>query len=257
MDTQILDSDIVTEKWFLRRSGEVSGPYPSVRIRHDLLEGQIGMEDEVSRDQTHWQRVAAVPEVVPHALRVDPDEEEAVLSAQRWREQRKAYLTILLAVGLFGLALAITILLDESVQEPVAACDLPPSPGVQWQHCVMKGLQAPGADLRGAGMSSANLSVAHLAGADLRKADLRFINLSGANLALARLQQADLTGADLRGADLSEANLSGADLAFADLTGARLEGALFNGAQLRNTIWRDGRHCAEASVGSCLDTGPR
>lgn len=254
---QILDTDIVTEKWFLRRSGEVSGPYPSVRIRHDLLDGQVTMEDEVSHDQIHWQCVAEVTEVVPHAMRADPDEEAATLGAQRWREQRKAFLTILLAVGLFGLALAITVLLDETVPVQMAACDAPPGPGVQWQHCLLMGLDAPGVNLHGANLASANLRAAQLSGADLQQADLRFINLSGANLALAQLQGADLTGADLRAANLSGVNLSGADLSFTDLTGAYIEGASFDGAKLGETIWIDGRHCAGSSVGVCADAGVR
>lgn len=257
MNTEILDADGSADSWFVRRGGEVEGPFPSGRIRHDLLEGQVAMEDEVSRDQQHWQRVAEVPAVVPHAFRVDPGEEEAALSAQRWREQRKAYLTIMLAVGLFGLALAITVLLDQTVPQPAATCDTPAGPGVQWQHCLMKGMQVPAADLRGANLSSADLSGGNLAGANLRKADLRFVNLGGASLALSRLQLADLTGADLRGADLSSADLSGADLSYADLTGAHLEGALFNDAQLNGAIWTDGRHCAEGSVGRCVGAGNR
>lgn len=251
MSAQFHDVASVAGEWFVRRSGEVTGPFASGRIRQDLLEGEISLEDEVSHDQVHWQVVAQVTEVVPRALRVDPASEESLLRAQRRQEQRKAYLTILLAIGLFGLALAITMLLDQTVPVEEADCGSAPAPGVQWPHCQLQGLEAAGAQLQRSNLASANLAGSNLAGTDLRQASLRFSNLGNASLVQAQLQQADLTGADLRNADLSQAVLEGADLSYADLSGARLDGARFEGARLGDAIWTDGRHCAPDSIGSC------
>lgn len=247
----VLEAEQIADHWFIRRGGQVRGPFPSGRIRRYLLEGHVTLEDEVSQDKKDWRLVSRVPEVVPRQFRYDDSEDEAAFEDQEKRDQRKAMLTMVLAVVLFGLALATTLWLGDPGQNGAAACDAAAAPGVRWQNCHKEGLVAPSAKLSGAHMANARLMRARLAGAELAQADMRFVDLTQADLAYAKLQQADLTGGNLRGVDLSNADLRGADLSFVDLSEARLGGALFDGARLRGAIWTDGRRCAESSVGAC------
>ena len=60
-----------------------------------------------------------------------------------------------------------------------------------------------------------------------------------------------LANANLAGANLAGANLRGAILDNANLAGANLEGADFADASMDQTIWSDGKVCADTSYGSC------
>ena len=253
MTTQVLEQEQSADQWFIRRGAQVRGPFASGRIRRFLLEGQLNLEDEVSRDKVTWSRITQVPEVVPRQFRYDDDEaeNEAAFAAQEKQDRLKAIITMVLAVAFFALALALTLLLGDGERDGLADCEAVPAPGVSWQNCRKEGLVAPSAEMPGAHLSNARLVQARLAGVNLGNADMRFIDLTQADLAFAKLQQVDLTGANLRGTDLSNADLNGADLSFADLSDARLEGAVLTGARLRGAIWVDGRRCAEKSVGSC------
>lgn len=155
--------------------------------------------------------------------------------------------------------------------EEVADCNALPQPWINWNNCLMEGVQLAAADLRGARMRNTNLVGADLRGAQLGGADLAYSNLvgakfSGTHLAQvamvgANLRDADLAGADLRGAnlayiilqdaDLRETDFTNADLTNADLKGAMLKSTLFVGSNLSQAIWTDGRMCAIGSVGTC------
>lgn len=251
MTTQVLEQEHGADQWFIRRGAQVRGPFASGRIRRFLLEGQLTLEDEVSRDKVNWALITRVPEVVPRQFRYDDSGDEAAREAQEKQDRFKATVTMLLAVAFFVLALALTLLLGDGSREGAADCDAEPAPGVYWQNCRKEGLVAPAAQMGGAHLSNARLMMARLAGVDLRQADMRFVDLTQSDLAYAKLQGVDLTGSNLRGTDLSNADLSGADLSFADLSDAKLEGAVLDGARLRGAIWMDGRRCAETSVGGC------
>jgi hypothetical protein len=155
--------------------------------------------------------------------------------------------------------------------EEIADCNALPQPWVNWNNCLMEGVQLAAADLRGARLRNTSLVGADLRGAQLGGADLAYSNLvgvkfSGTHLAQvtmvgANLRNADLAGAELQGAnlayiilqsaDLREADFTGADLTSADLKGAMLKSALFAGANLSQAIWVDGRVCAVGSMGTC------
>lgn len=255
MTTEVLEEGHGSDQWFIRRGAQVRGPFGSGRIRHFLIEGQLSLEDEVSRDKRNWSLIARVPEVVPRQFRCDDSEDEAAIAAEEKRGRIKATITMVVAVSFFAVALGLTIWLGDGGGDGAADCEAVPAPGVHWQNCRKEGLVAPAADMQDAHLSNARLMMARLAGVDLRRADMRFVDLTQADLAFAKLQGVDLTGASLRGADLSNANLSGADLSFADLTDVRLDGSRLDGARLRGAIWLDGRRCAETSLGVCA-AGP-
>lgn len=223
------------------------GPFTSGAIRHLLLQGEALLTDEVSRDGTTWQRVAAVPEVVPPGLRTgapEPGIEPAATSLPRFSI---ALLVVMMASAIgFGLWWGS----DDLAGEP--ACHAAPAPGVDWHTCDLHALKAPSADLRGANLQNANLVGAILPGADLSGARIDYASLHQADLGYAVLRNAVLRGADLREVDFSNADLEGADLSFADLTGARIDGVTLIAARLGNALWVDRRNCAPDSIGTCL-----
>lgn len=144
----------------------------------------------------------------------------------------------------------------------LAACTDPPAPGVNWQRCILDGLELKGVDLNGARLRDGSFFRSELSGSDLSgtnafrakfvNAKLRETRLDGANLAEADFTKADLRGASMKGADLRRARFFRADLRGADLTGARLKGADLTRADLSGARWIDGqRICAEGSQGRC------
>ncbi len=144
----------------------------------------------------------------------------------------------------------------------LAACTDPPGPEVNWQRCILDGLNLEGVDLSGARLRDGSFFRSELSGSDLSGANafrakfvnakLRETNFDGAKLSEVDFTKADLRGASFRDADLRRARFFRADLRGADFTGARLKGADLTRADLSGTIWIDGeRVCAEGSQGRC------
>ncbi len=134
---------------------------------------------------------------------------------------------------------------------PVANCEAPAAPNVNWSHCRMAGLQKLNQNFTAAIMESSDLSGANLYASNLQGAKLSYADLGGAHLRLVDFSQASLKGASLRNADLSQAIFNQADLSYADLTGATIEQADFSQAKLDHAIWIDGRECQTGSLGQC------
>lgn len=164
-----------------------------------------------------------------------------------------------------GLALACAVagaVFATGIGGALAACTDPPAPQVNWQRCVLDGLEFQKVDLTGARLRDASFFRADLSKANLTEiggyrtkfvnAVLRDARLDGAELSAADFTKADLTGATLTEADLRRVRFFGAILRGADLTGARLTGADFTRANLSGATWVDGnRVCAEGSIGRC------
>ncbi len=143
-----------------------------------------------------------------------------------------------------------------------AACTDPPAPKVNWQRCILDGLELEGVDLSGARLRDGSFFRSELNGSDLSGANAfraKFVNaklretrFDGAKLSEADFTKADLRGASFKDADLRRARFFRADLRGSDLTGARLKGADLTRADLSGTIWIDGKRiCAEGSRGRC------
>ena len=143
-----------------------------------------------------------------------------------------------------------------------AACTDPPEPGVNWQRCILDGLDLRNVALTGARLRDGSFFRTDLSGSDLSRisafrakfvnAILRKTKFDGAKLSESDFTKADLTGASLVGADLRRVKLFHAILRGADLTGARLRGADLTEADFSGARWTNGqRICAEGSLGRC------
>jgi hypothetical protein len=238
--------------WFVRRGGQVKGPFPSGKLRRLLDDGILQPEDEVSDDRKAWRPVTSVPEVLPLRFRHALGDEAAGIAAERRTDRRKALVALVVVAVVIGTAVTAALRFRSPVAQTAAGCVATPGPGANLARCALDGLSAPGGDLTGAILNNASLAGARLDRARLGGADLRYANLAAAKLGYARLAGAKLVGGNLRAADLAYADLKGADLSHADLTGATLGGAELGGARLDSAIWVDGRRCARESVGGCV-----
>jgi hypothetical protein len=273
------ERELQSTTWYVRRSGQVRGPFPAREIRRLVTLGRILSTDELSRDARRWQPLASLADLLPSLpapaapLPQGPAGPDAAASpgrpAQPLREPggRPSQLRLLeelrhraqparSAWAALALILVLAFAAGVWLRPPPGAegprCGARPTPGVNWSNCRMDGLSAPGQDLGGAIAPNAGLRAANLMGTRLEGADLAYADLAGSNLSYARLSGARLTGANLQGADLVYADLRGADLSFADLTRAQIGGAILTDARLANARWPDGRECAPGSVGGCL-----
>lgn len=228
-------------EWFIRRGSAVRGPFSSARVRHFVLEGKLGLDDEVSADRSDWRRLGSVAEVVPLQMRAHDPAIDAVDDESKGRggAMRTILIVSLLVIGFT----VVVYLVGESGDVPVVDCTLDPRPGAAFDGCRLNGIDWRSAELAGATLANAVLADAVLSEADLSNADMRYVDLSGADLSYVRIDGANLKGANLQLADLTNADFRRADLSFADLSRSRIGGARFDGAALNGAIWIDGRRC--------------
>ncbi|MES9968833.1 MAG: pentapeptide repeat-containing protein [Candidatus Thiodiazotropha sp.] len=248
------------QSWFVKHDDMVVGPLTSARIRHLLLDGELGLSDQISPDRQSWQAISRMPSVIPLQLRAaegDADAQAKVAARERadardhQQERRFPLLSLTIALLLIGGAVLYSLRygMPEAIDE--SACNAPPAPGVNWRNCLIQDLDAGAASLAGANLNSAVLRRAKLSTTDLSNADLRYANLSHGDLRHAQLQGAAMVGVNLQYADLRGADLSNADLRFADLTNSRIDDARLHNAKLGSALWLDGRSCGEGSIGKC------
>ena len=77
--------------WFIRRRGEVIGPYPGGLVSRYILLGRVQETDEVSSDGREWLLVSDVPELIPEILKGDTSDpliQERLQAARRWADER-------------------------------------------------------------------------------------------------------------------------------------------------------------------------
>ena len=282
----------IAASWFVRRRGEVKGPFETAQVARFLADGKLKASDYLSLDKRDWRHPADWPafarqvdllvrqrnenrERAPAPLSSEHDQARHRLVGERRRRRaaspdsasdpspripkpRGASLAPAL-IGVLVLAMAaVAWWLSRGVGSDgqvlsTADCRGAPAPGVEWSYCRAAGRDLRGADLRGARLRNALLADAVLASAELTGADLSYADLAGSDLSGANLGAAVLKGVSLRAARLAGAALGEADLRYANLTGADLEGASLAGADLSQATWVDGRVCAEGSIGACLD----
>lgn len=250
--------------WFLQVEGVLQGPYPSARVRHLLLEGEVSPQDGISPDRKSWRKIQEVAEVVPLKMRAQLGDRsaQAMMHARRITDEQSGagraqgfpLVSLLVAMLIVSGIIAGSIWLGLPEQPDEPDCQAPAGPGVNWRNCILIGLDTGAASLAGANLNSAVLRKAKLTATHLAGADLSYADLVGADLSYARLNDAVMVGANLQTAKLVEADLTGADLRFADLTGSRLDGASLRGVRLGGAIWTDGLVCTSESVGRCIPT---
>ena len=277
------------QTWYIRRNGQIKGPFPGGQISQYLVLGRVQATDEVSLDKENWRMIRTVPELVPDVLRADPEDEmagERLRAARRWADERRPdegeswggsnrreqlgdhnrltggnadkqgrpglkFVQLMAVLGVVLLGLYLAIELPSSSVVSVAECDAPAKPGVNWSYCRMSGVQLLKVDLTGAMLNSVILNGARVTGSNLSEADLSYADLSNARLSFVNLSKASLKGANLRYADLRNADLTRVDLSYADLSQAMIQEAGFDMARFDHAIWVDGSKCAPGSIGKC------
>ena len=256
--------------WFMRRDGEVRGPFPRAQITRYILLGRIHPTDELSLDRSSWQSVAEVAEVQPTGLESEESQVLALRRAdERLAEDRRASQSAAknaefsnrrkgdrrrdepdLVVQhrevktrhfkeaptqretVLSKALFVLVLL---VLVLVAMHLYTPAPVEDTLHCgdpAAAGVSWDNCHKEGIDLVAKDLHGAHIKNADLSGAHLRGTKLGGSDLSYTNLSVADLSYSDLGKALLVGAGLRNADLSYANLRGADLSYADLRGANL-------------------------
>lgn len=83
--------------WYVRRRGQISGPFPFAAIEQEFLLGRLDLRDELSEDRANWLRAAEQPEIaailsVQASAPLDPDtrdwSQERLAALRRWADER-------------------------------------------------------------------------------------------------------------------------------------------------------------------------
>ena len=256
--------------WFMRRDGEVRGPFPGAQITRYILLGRIHPVDEISLDRSDWRPVADVAEVQPTGLENEDSQVLALrraderLADDRRADQSAAQLAEFqnrrkgdrrrdepefvvqhreVKTRLFKedstpretvLRQAMFVLVVLALVL-IAMFLYTPAPVDGTLHCgdpAAAGVSWNNCHKEGANLVSADLHAAHIKNADLSGAHLRGAKLGGSDLSYTNMSAADLSYSDLSQALLVGAGLRNADLSYANLHGADLSYADLRGANL-------------------------
>ncbi len=240
------------DAWYLERDGEVAGPFPSGRIKRDIVLGRVRKPARLSTDAKTWRLPAEVPEFA-HLEPAKPGSAAFARFDERETERRHP------GAEPAGAGARARSGRDRRRAEPGVIRDRRVRSRAVWQglveprpRTVMAWLVVAAAsavalflavnlvppvsrsvDCGQAAAPLVNWTACGRAQSDLRQADLR-----GAQLKNTDLSASDLAGANLTEADVAYANLQSADLTLANLGSARLVGANLRGARLSHTDMR-------------------
>ncbi len=256
-------------QWYIRRQGEITGPFNGSVIMNHLIVGRLSMDDEVSADSKQWLPLAQHPDLHPDTepedkakRRLDErtgldrrqhqtpraehlrqrrgerrsEEPESAKERRDFRRQlmlqyreRSERMFWPLLIT-FGFLIAITLM---AVLFPTTIpMPLPNCSSPAAPEVNWNNCLKSEADLANLDMRAAHLRNSHLNHAKLMNTILAEADIAYANLRRADLSYSDLHGAILFGTNLTEADLSNADLSNADLAYADLTNAKLGGAQL-------------------------
>lgn len=256
-------------QWYIRKNGDISGPFNGSVIVNHLIIGRLDMDDEVSADKQQWLPLRNQPSLHPDIS--DEDKARRYLDErtgldrreqqqtpppeanQRRGERRAPEMDIEQArralrqhlliryrqrreLMFWPLLITIAVLLFVAVLAVLYPTKIP----IPLPNC-----SAPAeagvnwsnclksqAELANIDMSGAKLRNSQLTAANMMNTKLADADIAYANLRHANLSYSDLSGASLFGANLGEADLSNADLTAADLAYADLSNARIGGAEL-------------------------
>ena len=251
--------------WYVRRDSVVTGPFPEKVIHQHLILGRLGVDDEVSDDVQHWQRVADLDSLIPEVMKGDmddPEVRERFEAERRWADERLAIDRRTVngptdhperrGVERRGVERPETVVARELKTQLIVenrnrrapynnvalvvalsvlgllmwgALNTTPSPIVVEVDCQAK----PAPEVN---WDSCQLKGRQWAGVDVHDARARNADFSGSVL-----DRADLSGADLAYANMSlthaaSANFRGATLVGVDFQLSTLTGSDFSGADL-------------------------
>jgi hypothetical protein len=256
-------------QWYIRKQGEITGPFNGSVIMNHLIVGRLSMDDEVSADSKQWLPLAQHPGLHPDTMSEDKakrhlDERTGLDRRQQQtpraehlrqrrgerrstepeseQERRDFRRQLMLRYRdrsermfwplliTFGFLIAITLM---AILFPTTIpMPLPNCSSPAAPEVNWNNCLKSQADLSNLDMRAAHLRNSHLSDARLMNTFLADADMAYANLRHADLSYSDLSGAILFGTNLTQADLSNADLSNADLAYADLTNAKLGGVQL-------------------------
>jgi hypothetical protein len=258
--------------WYVRRGGEIQGPFPAGLVRRYVLLGRIHEGDELSADRQSWAPLESYPELGNQEQTSQGAdgtwEHQRQRARLRWEDERSG----LDRRGPAGTGAAGDVV-DDRRHKDRRRSDQPRGAGRAraaagtglptdaHERYLLRWLALGGfivalfalavifpdrypSDSSQCGAparpkidwSDCRLDGGALAAADLRGANLRAVSLVGATLQRADLSAADASYANFSLADLSGSNLRGATMVGATMRGSVLAGARLDGADLSYAI---------------------
>ena len=81
---------IVAERrlWFVRKNGEVKGPFLTAQISRNILLGRLKTDDEISVDEQNWQTIAKHRELFPEVMQNEQVDQEQLELARIQVDER-------------------------------------------------------------------------------------------------------------------------------------------------------------------------
>jgi len=256
-------------RWFIRKQGEILGPYPNKLISRYLILERIHLGTEVSQDQQHWSPVSDYPALVPEVVRNAHTPEGAkALSLARIREDERSVaesnpelagderranedqITRLHRqlkddvlnsyknrMGLYQNA--VTIIAVVTVVIILVTLFYRPERHYNGADCHLApapGINWSGCDKQGINLAARDLHSVIFNSTRMQQVVLDRSHLDGADLSYADLSQASLIQTSLKQARILGTVLRKASLQQADLSGADLSYADLTGASLDQAI---------------------
>lgn len=256
--------------WFVRRNGDVKGPFLSAQITRNILLGRLHPDDELSPDEQNWRKVSKHRELYPDVMLETPVDKEKLEVAKiqvdervsekrqqkenmaqerrRTRERRgtesdamlihrenrkelnETYKSKFKHPKLPTFSIALLI-----VVIIVFGFILKPQQQKTLVDCSLpasQGVNWHNCHFINLNAENQNLESAILTDAILNESNLLGVNLSGADMAYAEIQSSDLSYANLEGVRLLGADLKQTDLRYSNLKNADLSYADLSGAML-------------------------
>lgn len=83
-------SSILAERrlWFVRREGQVKGPFLTAQISRNILLGRLNPDDEISVDEVNWQKIIKYSELIPEVMSQEPVDQEKLEIAKIQVDER-------------------------------------------------------------------------------------------------------------------------------------------------------------------------
>lgn len=276
--------------WYIRREGEVSGPFPTGQVVQYLVLGRFNSSDEASANQAEWQAITEIDEL-NQELESVPDQEQA----RRWADERRQdrrYDKIeereaddrrsgdslthqisraaremliesfwlssssgarasMIFIGVVVLVIGVLIIFTPERGLFVEKCDAPFAQGVDLSQCDLADARINLANLTHSNLMGAHLQGAKVVNSSFMHADLQYIDLAHAKISNVSFAKSNIKGASFRKAVLKGINFSHADLSYADFRGAKLKDVNFTDANMSQAIWTDGQICKGKTIDTC------
>lgn len=258
-------------KWYIRKAGEISGPFSKQVIANNLKLGRLSANDELSADKISWTIIHLAEQLFNEQLsstntlslderdgfdrrQSETNQHSKAFEARRQQDRRtpESYTQILRRqlrtelltkyresahyskLPFFSLLFVVVFIALLAIVFPTKI----PSPSANCNATASPHVDWSNCSKLHIDLTSQNLTQAQLSNSQLFSAKLMNINLESANLAYADLRLSDLSYSYLAktnflGSNLQNVDLSYADLTEADLSFANLAGAKIGGAQLQ------------------------